>query len=237
MTGGKSCALLVVAVSLLMVAGFLGWRGQEGKEAGGGSAKRGGGYSGEVSDGDGTELVRSQRSKRGRDSGQVNYTIEETVVIFEEAEKERSEDEAEFLRFAETIPLERWPLLIEELEKDNPPLGRSLCVKYWVKVDPEALLEFLRGGKFQIDGSMASMVLVEHFAPRDSALAIALFGEWSEAYGEFTDRDSCAQPMVENIASQERHSDEEKFEAWFKGLAEREKRWALEVAPEDSVIR
>jgi hypothetical protein len=30
---------------------------------------------------------------------------------------------------------------------------------------------------------------------------------------------------------------EVKFEAWFRGLAEREQEWALKVAPEDSMIR
>lgn len=80
------------------------------------------------------------------------------------------------------------------------------------------------------------MLLVEHFAPRDSGLAIALYGEWDEAHNVDTDRRSWARPMVQNIASQERHSDEEKFVAWFRGLAESEQEWALEVAPEDSVI-
>jgi hypothetical protein len=169
----------------------------------------------------------------------VGETFEETVVIFQEAEKEQSEDEAEFLRFAETIPSERWPRLIEELEKDNPPLGCSVCVRYWAKVDPGGLLEFLRGGRFRFStsGWRASMVLVEHFAPRDPGLAIALYGEWDEAHNVDVDRDSWARPMVQNIASQQRHSDKEKFEAWFRGLAEREQEWALEVAPEDSVIR
>ena len=185
------------------------------------------------------ETLGSRRSERAPNSGRVSETFEETVVIFQEAEKEKSEDEAEFLRFAETIPLERWPRLIEELEKDNPPLGCSVCVRYWAKVDPGTLLEFLRGGRFRfgMSGWRASMLLVEHFAPRDSGLAIALYGEWDEAYGEYTDRDSWAQPMVENIASQERHSDNEKFKAWFRGLREREQGWALEVAPEDSIIR
>lgn len=58
-----------------------------------------------------------------------------------------------------------------------------------------------------------------------------------EAHNVDTDRDSWAQPMVQSIASQKRHSDDEKFEAWFRGLAEREQEWALKVAPEDSVIR
>lgn len=81
------------------------------------------------------------------------------------------------------------------------------------------------------------MLLVEHFAPRDSGLAITLYEEWDEAHNVDTDRDSWARPMVQSIASQERHSDDEKFEAWFKSLAEREQEWALKVAPEDSVIR
>ena len=156
-----------------------------------------------------------------------------------EAGREQVNDEAGFLKFAKTIPLERWPRLIEELEKNNPPFGCRECVVYWAKVDPEGLLEFLREGKFRLNtsGWKASMALVEHFAPRDSAFAITLYGEWDESHNVDIDRDSWAQPMVEKIASQERHSDEEKFEAWFNGLSKREQEWALGVAPENSVIR
>ena len=238
---GKSYGLLMVALGLLIAAAGLAWKGRDAAEAGKsgeldrGTSQIGGGSSNRA----GTELLGTRRSTRGSYSGRDGSTLEEMVVIFQKAEKEKSEDEAELLRFAETIPLARWPRLIEELEKDNPPLGSSVCVRYWAKVDPEALLEFRQGGMFRFGTSKwrASMVLVEHFASKDSGFAIALFGEWDEEYGEYTDRDSWAQPMVESIASQERHSDEEKFEDWFRGLAEREQEWALEVAPEDSAIR
>lgn len=230
----KSYGLLIVAMGLLMAAGFLGWKGQDPGEAGEVNEA-----ASQIGSGPPGGTLGSPRSERRPDPGRVSKTFEETIVIFKEAEKEKPEDEAEFLRFAETIPLERWPILIEELEKDNPPWGCSVCVRYWAKVEPGALLEFLRSGRFRFatSGWRASMVLVEHFAPRDSGLAIALYGEWDEAHNVDTDRDSWARPMVENIASQERHSDDEKFEAWFRGLAEREQAWALEVAPEDSMIR
>ena len=171
------------------------------------------------------------------------YSLEETVALFKSApDGQKGLREMLFsqvLPFAHHIPAERWPLLIRELEKDNPPSGLWLGPVYWGELHPDDLLEFLETEEFHFNSSpwVASVVLIDRFSVSDPELAMDLYKKWDSSVAiDQTDRQSWAQMMVQSIASQNHQVATEVLSTWFRELSENERELALKVAPPDSAL-